>query len=113
MALYCMSHVLISTAVLRTFKSTQTSASRLSSYNIRKYVLPIWSEHDYIFSHRIVHWVYNYMFRSCILAIVRLYCNLNKQLYCMAVCYIYSTTWRWPIYRAETCSFIPNVLFYV
>jgi len=30
----------------------------------------------YIFSHRIVHWVYNYMFRLCILAIVRLYCKL-------------------------------------
>jgi hypothetical protein len=40
---------------------------------IRKYVLTIWSEHKYIFSHRIVHWVYNYMFRPCILAIVRLY----------------------------------------
>jgi len=26
-----------------------------------------------IFSHRIVHWVYNYMFRPCILAIFRLY----------------------------------------
>jgi hypothetical protein len=35
-------------------------------YIIRKYVLPTWSEHNYIFSHRIVHWVYNYMFRLCI-----------------------------------------------
>jgi len=25
----------------------------------------------------------------------------------------YNTTWWWPIYRAETCSCIPNVLFYV
>jgi len=41
----------------------------------------------YIFSHRIVQWVYNYMFRPCILAIVRLYCNLNKQLYIMCVGY--------------------------
>ena len=48
---------------------------------IRKYVLSIWSGHNYIFSHRIVHWVYNYMFRPCILTIVRLYCKLNKQLY--------------------------------
>ena len=56
-------------------------------YIIRKYLLPIWSEHNYIFSHRIVHWVYNYMFRPCILAIVRLYCKL-KQLYnmCMGYC---------------------------
>ena len=46
-------------------------------YIIRKYLLPIWSEHNYIFSHRIVHWVYNYMFSSCILTIVRLYCKLN------------------------------------
>jgi hypothetical protein len=38
---------------------------------ITKYVLPICSEHNYIFSHRIVHWVYNYKFRPCILAIVR------------------------------------------
>jgi len=38
------------------------------------------SEHNYIFSFRIVHWVYNYMFRPCILAIVRLYHKLNKQL---------------------------------
>jgi len=38
----------------------------------------IWSEHKYIFSHRIVHWVYNYMFRPCVLAIVRLYCNLTS-----------------------------------
>jgi len=27
---------------------------------------------------------YNYMFWPCILAIVRLYCKLNKQLYCIA-----------------------------
>jgi len=48
---------------------------------ITKYVLPIWSEHNNIFfSHTIVHWVYNYMFRPCILAIVRLHCKLNKQL---------------------------------
>jgi len=33
-----------------------------------------------MFSHRIVHWVYNYMFRPCILDIVRLYYIL-KQLY--------------------------------
>jgi hypothetical protein len=39
------------------------------------------------FSHRIVHWVYNYMFRSSILAIVRLYYELNKQLYGMCVEY--------------------------
>jgi len=36
--------------------------------------------HNYIFSQRIVQWVYNYMFRPCILAIVRLYYKLNKQL---------------------------------
>ena len=54
---------------------------------IKKYVLPIWSEHNYIFSHRIIHWVYNYMFRPCILVIVRLYCKLNKQLYNMCVGY--------------------------
>jgi hypothetical protein len=35
----------------------------------------------------LVHWVYNYTFRPCILAIVRLYCNLNKQLYIMCVGY--------------------------
>jgi len=51
-------------------------------YIIRKYVLPIWSEHNYILSHRIVHWVYNYMFRLCILAIVRLYYKLNGVGYC-------------------------------
>ena len=39
----------------------------------------------YIFSHIIVHWVYNYMFRPCVLAIVSLYCKLNKQLYNMCV----------------------------
>jgi hypothetical protein len=33
-----------------------------SNYIFRKYVLPIWSEHNNIFSHRIVHWVCNYMF---------------------------------------------------
>ena len=58
-----------------------------SNYIIRKYVLPIWSEHNYIFSYRIVHWVYNYMFRPCVSAIVRLYCKLNKQLYNMCVGY--------------------------
>ena len=58
-------------------------------YNmIRKYVLPIWSEHNYIFSHRIVHWVYNYMFRPCVLAIVRFYCKLNKKLYNMIRKYV-------------------------
>jgi len=31
--------------------------------------------------------VYNYMFRHCILAIVRLYYKLNKQLYNMCVRY--------------------------
>ena len=40
-----------------------------------------------IFLHRIVHWVYNYMFRPCILAIVRLYHKLNKQLCSMCVGY--------------------------
>jgi len=59
-------------------------------YIIRKYALPIRSEHNYIFSHRIVHWVYNYMFRPCILAIVRLYCKLNKQLYNMCMGYVLS-----------------------
>jgi hypothetical protein len=58
-----------------------------SNYIIRKYVLPIWSEHNYISSHRILHWVYNCMFRPCILAIVRLYCKLNRQLYNMCVGY--------------------------
>jgi len=56
-------------------------------YIIRKYVLPIWSEHNYIFLHSIVHWVHNYMFQPCILAIIRLYCKLNKQLYNMCVGY--------------------------
>jgi len=37
----------------------------------------------------IVHWVYNYMFRPCILAIVRLYCKLNKQLYMVHWVYNY------------------------
>jgi len=41
----------------------------------------------YIFSHRIVHRVYNYMFRPCIWAIVRLYYQLDKQLYTMCVGY--------------------------
>jgi len=54
---------------------------------IRKYVLTIWSEYNYIFLHRIVHWVYNYMFRPCILAIVRLNYKLNKQLYNICVGY--------------------------
>jgi len=49
-------------------------------YIIRKYILTICSDRNYIFSHRIVHWVYNYMFRPCIFPIVRLYCKLNKQL---------------------------------
>jgi hypothetical protein len=39
----------------------------------------------YIAAHRIVHYVYNYMFRPCILTIVRLYCKINKQLYNMCV----------------------------
>jgi len=41
----------------------------------------LYGQNTTIYSHRIVHWLYNYMFRPCILAIVRLYCNLNKQLY--------------------------------
>jgi len=42
---------------------------------IRKYVLPtcIWSEHNYIFSHKIVYWVLNILFcvkiYSCVLTI--------------------------------------------
>jgi len=56
-------------------------------YIIRKYVVTIWSENKYIFSHKIVHWVYNYMFRPCILTIVRLYCKLNKQVYNVCVGY--------------------------
>ena len=65
----------------------QSSPLCCSNYIIRKYVLPIWSEHNHIFSHRIVHSVYNYVFRPCILAIVRLYCKPNKQLYNMWVGY--------------------------
>jgi hypothetical protein len=59
-----------------------------SNYTITKYVLPICSEENYIFSHRLVHWVHNYMFRPCILVIVRLYCKLNKHLYnlCLGYC---------------------------
>jgi hypothetical protein len=30
------------------------------------------------FHNRIIHWVYSYMFRSCVLAIVRLYYNLTS-----------------------------------
>jgi hypothetical protein len=68
--------------------SIQILVGRLKkNYIIRKYVLPIWSEHKYIFSHRIVHWVHNYKFRPCTLAIVRLCCKLNKQLYNMCVEY--------------------------
>jgi len=40
----------------------------------------LYGQNTIIFSHRIVLWVYNYMFRPCILAIIRLYCKLNKQL---------------------------------
>jgi hypothetical protein len=55
--------------------SIQILVGRLKkNYIIRKYVLPIWSEHKYIFSHRI-------------LAIVSLYCKLNKQLHNMCVGY--------------------------
>jgi len=32
-----------------------------------------------IFSHRIVHWVYKYMFRPCILAVIRWYFNLKNK----------------------------------
>jgi len=63
------------------------SHNYLLHYIIRKYALPIWSEHNYIFSHRIIRWVYNYMFRPCILAIVRLYYKLNDQPYNMCVGY--------------------------
>jgi hypothetical protein len=53
------------------------------------YILPIWSEHNHIyylygqnttiyFHNRIIHWIYNYMFRPCTQAIVRLYCNLTS-----------------------------------
>jgi len=65
-----------------------------SNYTIWKYVLTIWSEHNDTFSHGIVHWVYNYMFRPCILAIVRLYCKLNKPLYNMCVGYCGGTRSR-------------------
>jgi hypothetical protein len=61
----------------------------LPHYIIRKYVLPIWLEHNYIFLQRIVHWVYNYMFRPCILVIVSLYCKHNKQLYNMCMRYFW------------------------
>jgi hypothetical protein len=54
-----------------------------------------------VFSHRIVHRVYNYMFRPCILAIVRSYYKRNKQLYNMCVGYCggneissYSSGWH-------------------
>jgi len=70
-------------------------------WSIKKYVLTIWSEHNYIFLHGIVRWVYNYMFRPCVLAIVSLYCELNKQLYNMCVGYCgeneissYSSGWH-------------------
>ena len=66
---------------------SETSPLCWTNYMIRKYVLPIWSECNYIFSNRIVHWVYNYMFRPCILAVVRLYSKINKQLYNMCVGY--------------------------
>jgi hypothetical protein len=94
-----------------------------SNYIIRKYVLPIWSEHNYTFSHRIVHWVYNYMFQPCILAIIRLYCKLNKQLYNTCVEYSrgerdlvppeYPThiQYSWflrPIYSSKTCLVPPQ-----
>jgi len=77
-----------------------------SNYIIRN-MYYLYGQNTTIFSHRIVHWVYNYMFRPCILAIIRLYYNLYSCLLC------YSTTWWCPIYRAETCSCIPNVLFCV
>jgi hypothetical protein len=58
-----------------------------------------------IFSHRIVHWVYNYMFRPSTLATVRLYCKLNNQLYNMCVGYyifshriVHTTTCFGPLY---------------
>jgi hypothetical protein len=43
---------------------------------------------NHIFSHRIVLWVYIYMFRPYILVIVRLCCKLNKELYniCAGYC---------------------------
>ena len=98
------------------------------------------SEHNYILQW-VVHWVHNYIFRPCILAIVRLYINLSSKytkyfsigprqchpllkeeissppghptriLYSSLI--RLSTTWRWSIYRAETCSYIPNVLLIV
>jgi len=38
--------------------------------------------------------VYNYMFRPCVLAIVSLYCIVNKQLYSMCMGYCGETTFR-------------------
>jgi hypothetical protein len=79
---------------------------------IRKYVLLIWSEHNYIFSHRVVHWVFKYTFQPCILAIVRLYCKLNKQLYNMCVGYSGGGAWFWT--AMDRCqSYIKNVCLFV
>ena len=43
-------------------------------YN-QKYVLNVWSEHNYVYFTQIA--TYNYMFRPCILAIIRLYYKFN------------------------------------
>jgi len=63
------------------------SAVRVVNNYIIRNMYELYSQNTTIFSHRIIHWVYNYMFRPCILAIVRLYCRLNKQLYNMCVGY--------------------------
>jgi hypothetical protein len=66
-------------------------------YIIRKYVLTIRSENNYIFSHRIIYWVCKYMFRPCILAIARLYYKLKKQLYntCVGYCGGNEMSFKW------------------
>ena len=60
-------------------------------YSVRKYTVVFWpysiksfSQHTFI----CLIIISGYMFRPCILAIVRLYCKLNKQLYntCVGYC---------------------------
>ena len=77
--------------------------------------------------HPVVQWVYNYMFQPYMLAIFRLWFNLQSSYTRCVGCSFrvlgvgwgerdlvsivgIMTTWRWPTYRAKTCSCIPTAL---
>jgi hypothetical protein len=118
-----VSFLILSSSLFTNHNKTDSIINVLCNYIIRRYMLNIWSEHNYIFTQNNTMGVQLHLSalyigrRQVVTRNYTIYAICGEREYPTHILYScwlsYSTTWRRPIYMAETCSCISNVLFCV